>query len=209
MHEPSPFGLKELSRSGFAVACSPQCGTFAVTGITFGFDLYRETTLGLSFGREIAPALRAGAGLRFDLLSISGYGSAWTFAADVGIHWAVTEGVDVGLAARNVNAPSIGRSHEMLPRTFGVGAAYAPIHGMLVALDCVKDTRFPPEFHFGCEYSPLNALALRVGTGRNPASLGAGVGIAADPIVLNYAFEQHPALGVSHRIGFDLRLGSE
>ena len=206
VHAPSPFGLRELSRSGFLLVESFVFGSVAASGSRFGFDLYRELSFRLSFGTDIAPGLRAGAALNYYRLAIPDYGSASTFGGDLGLVWEASDDVAVGLSATNVNAPAIGRSKEKLPQTFGAGSAYAPFPGLILLLDLVKDIRFPLELRFGVEYSPLEALALRAGAGRDPSTFGCGVGVTLDPATVDYSFTRHEALGFTHRIGLTLRL---
>jgi hypothetical protein len=209
VHAPSSFGLRELSRSGFVCLESGALGSIAVSGIRFGFDLYRELSFGLSFGAEIAPGFRAGAAVHFFRITIQGYGSAWTLGTDVGLLWAPSGDVQIGFTATNVNAPAIGRAREKLPQTIGVGTVYAPFPGLLVVCDLVKDIRFPPELRFGIEYSPVEPVALRAGAGRDPSTFGGGLGIALDLLVLDYSVVRHEALGFTHRIGVTVRLGDD
>lgn len=208
VHVPSAFGLRELSRSGCIVVETGSLGSVAASGLTFGFDLYRELSFRISFGTAIAGGFRAGAALQYHRLAIQGYGSAGSLGADFGLLWSPSGEVQIGFSATNFNAPVIGRSRERLPQTIGVGAAYAPAPGLLVLCDLVKDIRFPPELRFGIEYSPAEPVALRAGAGRDPSTFGGGIGITLAPVVMDYSVVRHEALGFTHRFGLMIRLGA-
>ncbi len=209
VHVPSPFGLRELSRSGFLCVASAPFGTVAVSGMRFGFDLYRELGFRLAFGTELAPGFRAGAALEYYRLAIQGYGNAATFGADVGFLWIPSREFQIGFSGTNINAPAIGRSRERLPQTISVGGAYAPTPGLLVLCDVVKDIRFPAEVRFGIEYSLSVQVALRAGAGRDPSTFGGGVGVNLNPFLIDYAVVRHEALGFTHRFGLMIRLGDD
>lgn len=206
-HAPSPFGLRELSRSACICVFDLPCGAIAASGAKLGFDLYQELTFRLAFGSAIVTGFRLGGALTCYRLAIQGYGIAATLGVDVGLLWVPSHEIQIGFCGTNVNAPVIGRSRERLPQTISIGAAYSPGQGVLVLCDLVKDIRFPTELRFGIEYSPLKPISLRAGAGRDPSTYGGGVGIHLGLLTLDYAIVRHEALGLTHALGVTVRLG--
>jgi hypothetical protein len=206
-YSPQPFGLKELAHGSFSYVEPTGFGTFAVSGSRFGFDLYREIDLQVSYGAIVTDFFSAGTSIHYYHLSIERYGSAQTFGIDVGLLAILTEQVRWGFAAFNVNAPTIGSAKERLPQIFVTGVAYSPIPEAVLVADLEKDIRYPVELHFGLEYKLLELLALRAGTTGDPSMLSAGLGIHYSVVQLDYAFTNHSELGATHQFSLSLALG--
>lgn len=206
-YSPQPFGLKELAQAAFSYVEPTSVGVFAASGSRFGFELYREIDVQLSFGTKVNDLFSAGASVHYYHLGIERYGAAQTVGVDIGILVQLTDEIRWGFAAFNVNAPTIGDAKEKLPQTFVTGVAYSPIpEGTLVA-DLEKDIRYPAELHVGFQYTLLDLLALRAGTTGDPSILSAGLGIRYSVVQLDYAFTNHAELGATHQVSLSLHLG--
>jgi hypothetical protein len=204
---PAPFGLQELRRSACAYTEPLGRLSASVTGIRYGFELYREVTLGAACGYDCGLGVRLGATVTLNSVSIEGYGHGSCAGLDGGILWQVVPGLQFGASAANLNAPSPGKSGEDIPRTFQAGIAYAPPGGFLVACDIAEDPRFPAEVRLGAELAVAEFLFLRAGVSTDPSSCSAGVGVHFDPVDIDYAFSRHQELGFTHRFGLSLRMG--
>ena len=206
-YSPQPFGLRELARGSFSYVEPLTIGTVAVSGSRYGFDLYREVDVQLSYGRGINDMFSIGGSIHYYHLTIEKYGSASAMGADLGLLARVTDEVQWGFAAFNVNGPSIGSSREKLPQVFVTGISYAPTSDAVLVADLEKDIRYAVELHVGVQYSPLEVLALRAGTISEPSVLSVGLGIHYSLIRLDYAFTNHSDLGATHHISLSLSFG--
>ncbi|MBM2841818.1 MAG: Helix-hairpin-helix DNA-binding class 1, partial [Bacteroidetes bacterium] len=126
-YSPQPFGLKELSHGSFSYVEPTDIGTFAASGSRFGFNLYREIDLHISYGVAVNDLFSVGVSIHYYHLSIERYGSAKTFGIDIGMLAELTEEICWGFTAFNVNAPTIGVSREKLQQVFVAGISYSPI----------------------------------------------------------------------------------
>jgi len=205
---PGQFGLSELARSGFCFALPIGPGVFALGVTRFGFALYNETTASLVYGFRVSPALSAGLSVNVYRLSIAHYGKAWPVGFDAGVLLAITENVQWGIAACNINAPSFGRAKEALPQLIVTGIRYAPLDGASVQMDVQKDIIYPAELHLGVEYSLFGTLALRGGTTSEVSTFSLGVGLKYDFIQLDYSFTSHLELGTTHHVSLSVNLGT-
>jgi len=205
---PQPFGLKELSRGSFSYVEPTSVGRFGLSGSRFGFALYRETALGVSYGNSVSDAFEYGLTLTYYSLIIQNYGTDWTLGVDVGALVHISDQVSSGFAAFNVNAPTIGTANEKLPQVYSTGIAYQPIPEATLGIALVKDIRFPTEFHVGLEYAIFDVVALRGGLTNEPATMNAGVGISYSFVKFDYAFSSHVDLGTTHDLSISLLLGS-
>ena len=207
-YSPQPFGLKELSHGSFSYVEPTALGAFALSGSRFGFELYREVDVQLSFGRGVNDMFSVGGSVHYCHLSIERYGSAHTFAVDVGTLARFTDRVQWGFTAFNVNGASIGAARERLPQVFVTGIAYLPVPEAMLVADLEKDIRYAVQLHAGVQYSLLDVIALRAGTTTDPSILSAGLGIHYSLLQLDYAFTNHEDLGPTHQVSLSLLLGS-
>jgi hypothetical protein len=77
-----------------------------------------------------------------------------------------------------------------------------------LAVDVVKDTRYPAELRCGIRCQPLQGLILRAGTIREPSTYTAGFGVLLGDFSLDYAFASNDQLGASHYFGVTFSLGA-
>jgi len=206
-YSPQPFGLRELAHGSFSYVEPMPFGTLAFSGSRYGFELYREVALTLSYGGRIADLLLYGISVNYLSLSIEKYGSASTVGVDAGILVAVSDEVSWGFVATNLNAAAIGALKEKLPQVFSTGLSYKPIHEATIAADIVKDIRYEAELRLGVEYIVLDLISLRSGTSSDPSAFNAGLGIRYSLLELDYAFSSHPELGMTHQASLSIRLG--
>ncbi len=204
---PAPFGLQELRRTACAYTEPLGRLTASVTGIRYGYELYREVTLGAACGYDCGEGVRVGATVTLNSVSIAGYGHGSCAGFDAGVLWQIVSGLQFGASAANWNAPSPGNSRENIPTIFQAGIVYTPLGGFLVACDIAEDPRFPAEVRLGAEFALADLLFLRAGVSTDPACCSAGVGVHFLPVEIDYAFSRHQELGFTHRFGLCLHLG--
>lgn len=204
---PWPFGLKELARGSFSFVEPTWLGTLALSGSRFGFELYREITLMLSWGVTPLENIFIGVSVNYYSLTILRYGSAWTVGVDLGTLVQVSPHFRWGFSVLNVNASTLGRSHEELPQVYVTGLAYEPVPEAVVVLDMVKDIRFPVELRAGVQYTVFDTIALRGGLSTEPSTMNAGLGICYSFLQIDYALRVHSDLGPTHHFSVTLDLG--
>lgn len=203
-YSPQPFGLVELRLLAFAAAYPASFGTIGVAARRFGFELYRETSLSLSYAREVGGVF-GGFNLNYHSVTIERYGSASTLALDVGVIVPIVESLRFGFAARNVNAAAIGQAREKLPQTFTAGFAYSPVVNTNLVFDYQKEPGFAASPRGGIEYLIIPEVALRVGFSDQPSSYTAGFGLRYIFVQFDYGFATHQELGLTHQASITIR----
>ncbi|MDH4070344.1 MAG: hypothetical protein OEV30_07960 [Ignavibacteria bacterium] len=194
---PGRFGLTELS-SGSVIYIEPTpVVATAILGTVFGFELYRETTLSLAFGRDLTQGFHASVIVHYYHLSISGYGAGSTIGISAGAFLRLLPDLTTGFALRNLNRPFLG---DRLPTEFRIGAAYEPAGGFTIAVDLSKDPRFPFDCHVGVQYRLLPEIDLRAGGSTDPSTVSGGFAARIGSFALDYGVNAHPALGLSHLV---------
>jgi len=206
-YTPQQYGLTEL-RSGSASFVQPTpLGAFALSGSTFGFSLYRETTFGLSYGRRFTDEFYVGATLSYFSLSIPSYGSGASLGISIGGYLSLTDEISWGFHIVNVNGPTIGIGKEKLPQNFATGIGFQPVPEVLLAAEISKDIRYPAEFLIGVEYTFIDLVSIRGGLATEPSLMNGGLGIHYRFFTFDYAVTSHVDLGSTHTFSVAITLG--
>ncbi len=197
------YGLKELRHNGFSSAFHFRNTTFAMGLQTFGNSIYKENVFCAGLSRKY-KSVYLGAAVRYGMISIKGYGQDGTMMTDLGGLIEFTETINWGWAVRNAFYSEIGRCSEKLPQIIITGFKILPVRRMNLNIDLYKETRFPIDYRCGVEGSFLKHLVFRTGIGSAPSRFSAGFSLFVHHISIDYAFNTHPYLELSHffSIGF-------
>ena len=202
------FGLSELRLGAVAVAEPTRWGTFAATARTYGFEDFRETHLGLGYGRALpvsaSRVVHAGLHLRYHTVAISEFGSAGTLGVSLGALVEVVPNLQFGVLAQNVNRPQLSDLDPLQAR-LDVGLAYRPNPRALVVLAVSDDVDYPASFRGGIEVQPVDVLALRAGVTTAPVRFSAGIGVALGTLRADVAAERHDVLGWTPAFGIGVQ----
>lgn len=201
---PSPYGLSELSTTALAVEMPMDIGSFGFGARRYGFDLYREVSGTFCYATVIS-GVSFGVNCNYHSVSIQNYGSASTVGIDAGIVVHLLQNLTWGLAATNVNAPTIGISREPLPRRFSTGVSYVLANRFTLAFDLLKESGYDVSPRGGCEYRIIDAVALRGGFKNAPSEFSGGIGIRYAALDFDYAYVMNPALGGTQEISISIR----
>jgi hypothetical protein len=206
-YSPAPFGLSELSNGYVAYAEPFSFGTVALGGMTYGFELYRESKITLGYSYNYENKFFAGLAVNYHSFSIQNYGNTNAFYLNLGGLAYITHQLRWGFAITNINRASIGNEDDQIPIIFSTGFSYDLIKTLIINLAVEKDIRYKPSVQFGLEYNIIEYLALRVGFQNEPARYAAGIGINYSIISLDYAVFTHQDLGLTHQAGLIISFG--
>lgn len=206
-YSPAPFGLSELSNGYVAYAEPFTFGTVALGGMTYGFELYRESKITLGYSYNYENKFFAGLAVNYHSFSIQNYGSTSAFYLNLGGLAYITHQLRWGFAITNINRASIGNEDDQIPIIFSTGFSYELIKTLTINLAVEKDIRYKPSAQFGLDYNIIEYLALRVGFQNEPARYAAGIGINYSIISLDYAVFTHQDLGLTHQAGLIISFG--
>lgn len=193
-------GMSELRTASAAVAYPTAFGTPTLAARTHGFEDFRETVLGIGFGRSVPLSatrnLHAGAALRATTVSIPTFGSATALGLSLGVIAEVVPGVHLGAHALNLNRPQLSDADPLETR-LDAGLAWTAHPRARLLLAASKDADFPLSLRGGVEVLPVEALALRAGFATEPTRFSAGVGWRFAMIRADVAVELHEVLGMT------------
>ncbi len=203
---PRPFGFSELSFSAATAAVPVPFGVIGIAGSRYGFSLYREESVSLSFGVQTSLG-DVGATLVRYAVSVSNYGSASAYGVNAGYSVELESAFRMGFRIRNLNAPALGAGGERLRESAAMGLAFQPAGEFLVTADLLKEPGFDPSLRAGAEIVVASAFLVRLGVTDQPSEFHAGIGVRAGFASFDYAFSLHEDLGPTHECSLSIRWG--
>ena len=208
-YSPAPFGLTELS-NGYVAYHEPfSFGSLAIGGMTYGFDLYRESKVLLGYSYNYDNDFFIGLAVNYHTFSIKNYGNTGVFYFNVGGLVYIIEGLRWGFLVDNINRATVADTDDQIPMILSTGFSFDILENLSLNFSLEKDIRYNPSIQFGIDYNIIQYISLRLGTSNEPSRFTAGVGINYSIISLDYAFFTHPDLGLTHQAGIILSFGKE
>ena len=208
-YSPAPFGLTELANGYVAYQQPFPFGSLGIGGMTYGYELYRESKIILGYSYNYDNILFLGAAVNYQTYSIQNYGSTGVFYLNLGGLVYILENLRWGFSTSNVNRATVADQDDQIPVEFSTGFSFDIIQNFSLNLSLEKDVRYDLSLAFGVDYDIIEYLSLRIGATDNPSKFTAGIGINYSILGLDYAFFTHPDLGLTHQAGVTLSFGKE
>lgn len=199
-----PFNLTELQTVTFNFTYPYFFGNVSANAESYGYDLYRETTLSLAYANVYKERVAMGVVINYNHLAIKNAGSAAAVGLDFGILVRPLRMLTVGAMVRNINHPSIKK--DVLPQAFTVGACFQIMDHFRLMADAYKDVRYPTDIRVGGEYTFMEKFIIRSGLGSDPSRFCGGFGLDLGLAVLDYGFNTHQELGMTHALSLSFHI---
>ncbi|MDR1343184.1 MAG: hypothetical protein LBK18_08040 [Prevotellaceae bacterium] len=196
-----------LSAAAFATPVSV-AGTLGVDVCSFGYASYRETRVGVAWGRLLSRRIAVGTQLCYHLTQVAGYGSTGAITAELGL---LAEPVDnLWLGAHIFNFTSSryfsNAYHERLPVIFDAGMAYRFARHASLLVAAKIESEQAAQVKAGLEVVVAKVLALRLGALVKPVALHAGFGYTYRKLQIDMSFSRHETLGYTPQISLTYNL---
>lgn len=208
-YSPAPFGMSELANGYFAYHEPSSVGSFALGGMSYGFDLYKENRITLGYSYNYDNKFFAGAAINYQTVAIENYGNDGTLFFNLGGLAYVTNDLRLGFSVFNINHATIGNEDDQIPMLFNAGLSYDALSELTVNFAIEKDINFKPSLQFGISYDIIEYLSLRSGFSNEPSRYSAGIGINYSMFSLDYAMFTHNDLGITHQAGLVISFGRD
>ena len=208
-YSPSPFGLSELSNGYIAYNEPFDFGSMAIGGMTYGFELYRESRFVIGYSYNYNDKFFVGLAFNFHSFSIQNYGNTSALYFNFGGLAYITDQFRWGFSISNLNRASIGEEDDQIPMIFSTGFSYNLISPISLNLSIIKDIRYKPSVRFGIEYNIIRYLSLRTGFQNEPSQYSAGIGVNYSIVKFDYALFTHQDLGLTHQVSIIISFGRE
>lgn len=208
-YSPAPFGLTELA-NGFVGYHEPTAiGSFAIGGMNYGFELYRESKIVIGYSYNYQNRFFAGLTINYQNVSIKNYGEDGTLFFNLGGLAYVTENFRLGFVVTNINKATIGNDDNQIPMILNTGLSYDVINDFTLNASIEKDINYKASVQFGISYNLIEYLTLRTGFSNEPSRYSAGIGINYNILSFDYAIFTHNDLGLTHQAGVIISFGRD
>ena len=196
------FLINELSLRGGAFALPTKSGVFALSAMSFGFNLYTEGKYGLAYARQLSKRVAIGAKINYHTIRIGeGYGSTNGLTAEVGLLADITDDLTFGAHVFNPNQTRLADfDDERIPAIFRLGMSYTFSDKVFMTAEVEKDIDFRPVFKSGIEYHVADILYLRAGISTLPTLTSFGFGLEFSNFKLDIATSIHSVLGYTPQV---------
>lgn len=188
------FLSADIRQFGAVAAMPSKFGSFGLLVQTFGFDVYNEQKIGLSYSRKLSKKFAIG--VQFDYLNtrISEYGSFNGVSFEGGLQAEVLKNLWLGASITNPFRIEVAPD-EYLPTQLNLGLSYRFSDKILIATEVQKDFEYPASARVGLDYRIIEPLSIRLGVGTAPIQNSFGVGIHLKNFTLDFAARYHQILG--------------
>lgn len=206
-YNPSPFGVSEVSTLALTYAEPLKFGTFGLGIKSFGYELYRESNVILSYGNSFTDKIFLGFNLNYYYLNIKNYNTASSFGADIGAMAYISGTLKWGFFAKNITGATIGKSGEKLAQVYRTGFTAKPREDLNLILEAEKDVRYPLSVKAGLEYFVNEYIDLRAGVGTEPAAFSGGLSLNYNLFQLDYSIYSNGELGITNQGSLTINFG--
>ncbi|MDR0711241.1 MAG: hypothetical protein LBF67_02690 [Prevotellaceae bacterium] len=195
-----------LSAAVFAMPV-PAVGVLGVDVCSFGYSRYRETRMGVAWGKPLSERISAGAQLGYHLVQVTEYGATGALTAELGLIAEPVKNLWVGAHIFNfTNSRYFSHTyHERLPVIFNVGMGYRLAQHASLLVGAKIESEQAAQAMAGLEVVALKTLALRLGVLVKPVELLAGFGYTYRKLHIDMAFSRHETLGYTPQVSLSYR----
>ena len=206
-HTGRRYNLKPLTHHSFVGNLPTRWGQFALGIQSFGMKQYSESTVSMAYGRRLRQRLKGGLTVNVYSLSIPGYGSASSVGFSLAWQVDLNDQIQWGTILHNMNGPTIGQAKDPLPQIIVSALSFHPTKTISAQIEWEQDTAFGGQLKAGFSFKPKSWLLIHTGFVTGTGQITAAVGLNFYRFNFNYAMANHPNLGPSHWMGFNLPLG--
>jgi hypothetical protein len=200
-----PYGIQELKFGNLA-------STFSVAGYTtgigiqyFGNQLYKETLLAVTAAKDISN-IHIGVNLRYANLNIQKYGHSSAALIDIGFLTQITPAFSWGFTTHNITNTKIGEQEESLPQIFQTGILFKVQDNINIYFDLNKSVRYPMDIRSAFSFKPFSIFSIYAGMNIEPSRFACGFSLFFKYLKIDYAFNTHSDLGLTHHFSFTFQL---
>ena len=174
-------------------------GSFGVSTLRFGDELYNEQIVSGAFGNKIG-FVRLGVRANYFQMRIDDFGTTSAVFFDIGGIVEMIPSISFAAYISNITSSSLNDANKTsLPVSMKIGLSYTPTEEIMLNFDLCKDVEFNPIVKAGLEYKIANKLFIRTGLNSAPFKVFFGGGISFGRFVIDYAVTSNTFLCMSHQ----------
>lgn len=202
-YSPVFLGQSINNVSGIIAIPVKKAGTFGLSLNYYGYGLFNEKKVGLSYAIKLAKYLSVGIQLDYLNTKINGYGSKNYFTFEMGIFSRPIEELTIAFHIYNPLKIYVDRATgEKIPTLFRLGLTYEALKKFFISVQIDKDLTNKVVFRTGVEYTLKNLISFRAGVATEPVTGTFGLGIILrQGLTFDAAFSYQGNLGFQPHFG--------
>ena len=203
------FGVSGLGSQAISVGIPIGDGGLGLNYGSFGFDTYRESRLGASFGMQISQGSRLGLRLNWYRLGVEDIFRN-KLSADIGGLFPLGKTLRLGFLVSNpFDFLESSQSEVDLPAQIRIGLAYAVSKELMLMTEFDKVADRKENMRFALEYQFHQRVCARWGYSLQPGLFSFGIGVKLGSLRLDFAASSHQYLGLSPQFSALWRLNAK
>ncbi|PKQ65843.1 hypothetical protein BZG02_02235 [Labilibaculum filiforme] len=192
------FEVKELSTKAFHFNYPTSLGTFSMTYKQFGFNLYKESKIGIAYSRALGKHFWAG--LQFDQIKKElnqSFGSQNKYTFEAGILAEIFPDIQLGFHIFNPSQTNFTTVDydDKIACIARLGLSWKLSDQTIITSEIEKNLDYDTRTKFGIEYGISETISLRAGVYNHPNTISLGMGFSFKMLKANISFSRHPVLG--------------
>ena len=194
--------IKNLNTGVLALAIPIGKGTSAINFTTYGYQLYRENKLGLSYAMALSPVFSIGISINYHSLRLGeGLGMEYSIYPDIGLNYKPTDKLNIGIQFQNITlSTKVKQLDELWPVSGRLGLIYFINAKLLIGVQGNVYTNRPLEINSGLEYNFSDHFSFRFGFASQPARASLGIGFRLQLFQVDLASSYQANLGFTPSI---------
>lgn len=198
----SPFLLNNLSYRTAVFAYPTNLGAFGLSIGQYGYSLYNENKLGISYGQRLSETFTLGVQLNYLSTQIGeGYGSNSALSGTIGLFAKLNEDLNLAAVVVNPNQAKLSSfQDERYPTLLKLGLGYSISKKVNLLSEVVKDIDYKAVAKLGIAYQALDIIHFRLGYATNPSLSTLGFGLNLKDFQLDFASGFHSTIGFTPQI---------
>jgi hypothetical protein len=192
------FLLGELNDFHADLGLVTSAGNFGLQLNYYGFNLYKQTGIGLSHARKLGAKLDIGVQFNYNNINLASYGSASAISVAGGAILHITEKLHTGFQISNPFDAGLGKlQQEKLPVIISFGAGYEVSDLFFISTEIIKEENKPIHINVGVHYKLVSQLYVRAGILTATSSVWVSAGFSWKRMRLDIVNSFHPQLGIT------------
>lgn len=189
--------IKNLNTGALAVAIPIGKGTVVFNFTSYGYQLYRENKLGLSYAIALSPTFLMGVGLNYHSLRLGeGLGMEYSIYPDIGLNYKPTDKLNIGIQFQNITlSKKVKLLDELWPVSGRLGLIYFINDKLLIGIQGNVYANHPVEINSGLEYNFSDQFSFRFGFASQPNRASFGIGFSLNLFQIDLASSYQPNIG--------------
>ncbi len=192
------FMLEELSQYLVALALPSDVGGFGLRAGLFGDRAYRETLLGLAYGRKFGSSMDIGVQFNHHSISIPGYGKASSIGFEAGLLLHLTGKLVAGLHVSNPSGAKFGiEQREKFPSSYSFAMGFDASDKLFISGIIMKSEGSPVDVVAAIRYQLHQRVRLSTGCATAVSRPWLAIGYTFSHFRLETIMSMQPVLGMT------------